>query len=402
MSSEPGGTLLVIHLASTFGGAERTTLNILSGLNREGFSHVIVLAPQPMHIHWQGAADSVIDSGPLGLAGWFVSPARLRADARQLCRVIQAIRPDVVLGMMHYMAVAAEVAVRWAGSNARVVGSLRGPVFEHLLAYEPSWVRRLWIGWQLRRSGRGLFSITVPGAGTRAELLRHRVARPDQVTVIHNGIDPADFSIRAGRALDLPEGVRAGRFILALGRLSIEKRMSDLIAGYLQSKVNWPLVVVGDGPELEALRDQALHAGAGGRVHFPGATPFPERWMKRAGIFIHGCQYEGFGYTLLEALALAVPVIAQDCPFGPHEVLGDAGILVPRGNVGSLATAIRNLAMSERLRQELADAGPARARHFPLVASQRAHAQLLLAALRAERAALDKGLLQGGKDAHRV
>ncbi len=397
---EVSGTLLVVHLANAFGGAERTTLNILNGLTRQGFARVVVLAPEPMHVYWEPAADEVVDASPLGLAGWFVSPRRLRTDAQTLAQAIAAIRPDVILGMMHYMAVVAERAVRRLGTETRVVGSFRGPVFEHLRAYEPSRLRRLWIGWQLRRSGKRLFAITVPGPGTRTELLRHRVGTLERLQVIPNGIDPADFSERAQEELNLPDGVSAGRFVLALGRLSVEKNMGELLAGYLASGVDWPLVIVGDGPELDALRSQTWQSGAGARVHFVGSTRTPERWMWRAGVFVHACRYEGFGYTLLEALALGVPVIATDCPFGPREVLGEAGILVPPGDVGALAAAMARVVGSERLRGELKTLGRARAESFPLAASQQGHRRLLLAALNFGPSVNPMPAKGGGDNAH--
>ncbi|AHE98537.1 glycosyltransferase [Thioalkalivibrio paradoxus] len=373
--------LLVVHLAATFGGAERTTLNVLNGLGRADFTEVVVLAPRGMHAHWSKAADRIIDADPLEMAGWFRSPRRLRHDANRLAVVIRTIGADVVLGMMHYMAAVAEQAVRRHRLPARVIGSFRGPVFEHLRAYEPNLPRRWWIRWQLRRSARGMFSITVPGSGTRDELLRHGVGRPSQLQVIPNGID-RHRSERAGQGpLELPAGVVPGQFVLALGRLSAEKRFEDLVSAYALSNVPWPLVVVGEGPERNSLARQASALGIADRVHFAGATNTPERWMSRAGVFIHTCRYEGFGYTLLEAAALGIPVIATDCPFGPREVLGEAGLLVAPDDPHALATAICQLVEDPPRRAHMSRASRDRADCFSLTRSQAAHATLLRAAL---------------------
>ena len=374
-------TLFVVHLAATFGGAERTTLNLLAGLDRSVFTRVALLAPRTMHDCWRDVADVLIDAEPLAMAGWFDTPVRLARDVEHLAPVIRDMRADVVIGMMHYMAVVAELAVRKYKLDARVIGSFRGPVFEHLNAYEPSRWRRWWISWQLRRAARGMFCIIVPGIGTRDELLRHRVGVASQMRVVPNGIDPLLFAHLAEGPLELPAGVKPGRFVLALGRLSVEKHFDDILTAYASSGVPWPLVIVGEGPELEPLTRQATDLGIAAHVHFAGVTQTPERWMRRAGVFVHTCQYEGFGYVLLEAAALGTPVIATDCPFGPREVLGRAGLLVGLGNQTELAAAMRQLVHDAALRERLSLAGRSRALDFPLRKNQVELAALLQAAL---------------------
>jgi len=72
---------------------------------------------------------------------------------------------------------------------------------------------------------------------------------------------------------------------------------------------------------------------------------------------------EGFGMPALEALCSGCPVIASDV--GPLlEVLGGAGLHIPRGEVEPLAQAMRRVAESAALRRELSRAGLERARAF--------------------------------------
>lgn len=380
--ADPAVRVLITHLAYTFGGAERTTLNVLNGLRDGGGFHTTLLAPRSMRHYWSDAVDVYLDADPLGLAGWFESPSRLTRDADELSGAIAANRPTVVVGMMHYLAVVAERAVRRQRLAAKVVGSFRGPVFEHLRAYEPSLLRRWLIQWQLFRSARGMFAITVPGAGTRDELLRHHIGRTDRITVIPNGIDHQDFVLRAKAELTLPPKVSAGEFVLGLGRLSVEKRFDDLLRAYAGAKISWPLVLVGDGPARLALMNLASDLGIRERVYFVGSTVFPERWMYRAGMFVHTCQYEGFGYTVLEAAALGIPIVATDCRYGPREVLGDYPFLVPPRSFESLSAAMARLQCDKDLRAQTAQALRRRAAAFPLLESQRMHRNLLLAAAR--------------------
>ncbi|MCK7491819.1 MAG: glycosyltransferase [Comamonadaceae bacterium] len=62
-------------------------------------------------------------------------------------------------------------------------------------------------------------------------------------------------------------------------------------------------------------------------------------YLRRADLFVHTCEFEGFGYTLLEALACGTAVVSTDCPYGPREILGDSeyGVLVPPNDPAALA-----------------------------------------------------------------
>src|SRR5205814_246349 len=57
----------------------------------------------------------------------------------------------------------------------------------------------------------------------------------------------------------------------------------------------------------------------------------PFALMARAGAFVLSSRWEGFPNALVEAMVCAAPVIATDCPSGPHEILQDGEIapLVP-------------------------------------------------------------------------
>jgi glycosyltransferase involved in cell wall biosynthesis len=130
--------------------------------------------------------------------------------------------------------------------------------------------------------------------------------------------------------------------VLYVGRLSKEKGPDVLVKAVAELQdcdLEW--VIVGSGPEQESLQRRA-----GPRVRFAGLlTPEQVRdKMRRARalVFPSVC-YETFGMSMVEAMAMGLPIIASDLGGAP-EIVGDqAGRLVPPGDVGAWAKALRRL-----------------------------------------------------------
>ncbi|MHC8344584.1 glycosyltransferase [Pseudomonas sp. RT6P73] len=129
---------------------------------------------------------------------------------------------------------------------------------------------------------------------------------------------------------------------LSLGRLVEPKGFHLLLDAYalaLRSEALPDLVIVGDGPLLDALTTQANRLGIAHRVHFTGFLSNPYPLLRHARLFILSSVQEGMPTVLIEALALGTPVLACDCETGPRELLdnGRLGQLVAVNDVPALA-----------------------------------------------------------------
>src|SRR4029450_4389351 len=110
-------------------------------------------------------------------------------------------------------------------------------------------------------------------------------------------------------------------FIIGLGRLWPEKGFELLVEAHAKVRaagLPHGLVIVGRGPELDALRALVDRLGVSNSVLLPGfvANPFPV--LARASLLCVPSRFEGFGLTIAEALVLGVPVVSTDCG-GPSE-----------------------------------------------------------------------------------
>jgi len=154
----------------------------------------------------------------------------------------------------------------------------------------------------------------------------------------------------------IPNGVDVGRFnrkhppeddtILFVGRLTPVKRVSDLIEAFervLKRRPSAELVVVGSGPQEDALKDQVRDAGIEADVRFEGQVDYEDvpSYYTSASLFVLPSRREGHPLSLLEAWAAELPVVGTDVK-GIREYVtdGETGWLVPLEDPEELAAAI--------------------------------------------------------------
>lgn len=134
-----------------------------------------------------------------------------------------------------------------------------------------------------------------------------------------------------------------GDFYLSVGQLVPYKRVDLLVR--VMNRLGRPLVVIGDGPQLGAIRKLA-----GPTVRVLGWQPFPvvREHLARARAFVFPGE-EDFGMAPVEALASGRPVIALDRG-GAREVVtdGETGILFPEPSEESLAAAVERFEREDR------------------------------------------------------
>jgi glycosyltransferase involved in cell wall biosynthesis len=166
---------------------------------------------------------------------------------------------------------------------------------------------------------------------------------------------------------------KRGYQILFVGRLVERKGVTHLIDALrrLPAELGARLVIIGDGPEREALEAQARAAGLGGRVAIRGrvsdaalrdAYAASDVLVLPSIVDARG-DTEGLGVVLLEAMSYGVPVVASDIGGITDIVENDAsGVLVPPGDATALAAALERLARDPALAARLGTAGEQRVR----------------------------------------
>lgn len=139
---------------------------------------------------------------------------------------------------------------------------------------------------------------------------------------IYNPCDAKAIQHLASQPFNLSDyGLTSKQYIIHVGSFDSMKGHHDLLEAYAQTSRHLPLVLVGKGKLENEIKDLANKLGISDSVKFLGFQPNPYPLIKHATLLVLSSKFEGFGYVIVEAQALGVPVISTNCPFGPRELL---------------------------------------------------------------------------------
>jgi glycosyltransferase involved in cell wall biosynthesis len=182
------------------------------------------------------------------------------------------------------------------------------------------------------------------GDALRAMLIQQLGIDPARIDSIPTGIDPALFgrqSRAAARAqLQLPPAVPLVGIVATLRSWKGHRYLVDALAQMAHRDA--VLVIVGSGPQEQALRDQVSARGLGERVVFAGQQDDVVPWLAALDVFaLPSYANEGVPQALLQAMFAGVPCVTTDAGAIPEiAVAGDTALVVAREDPASLARAL--------------------------------------------------------------
>ena len=357
----PGGSggrspvVLQVLPSLVTGGVERSTIEMAEGVAASGWIALVASAGGPLVAAVERAGGRHIGL-PLDTRG----PLGIWRNAGRLARLIQAEGVDIVHARSRAPAWSSWVATQRVG--ARFVTTYHGAYAEDL-----PFKRRY--NAVMAKGG-----IVITASRFVAELVvaRHGI-EPSRVRVIPRGVDPAVFDPAAVtserlRRLDGAWTLPPDATVVTLpGRLTGWKGQSVLLDAFAQLRRQDVVCVLlgsdqGRAGYAGGLRRQAARLGIADRVRMPGECDDMPAALLRSDVVVHAStEPEAFGRVVIEAQAMARPVIAADLG-GPVETVEDGvtGWRVPPGQPAALAAAIdRALALPPEGRVAIGAAGRA-------------------------------------------
>jgi glycosyltransferase involved in cell wall biosynthesis len=184
------------------------------------------------------------------------------------------------------------------------------------------------------------------------------------VEVIENGIDVERFAAARGRQETTRRALDAvGRpLVTCVSRLAPEKGVESALRALPLVGRDAVLALVGDGPKEADWRRLATALGVGDRVRFLGVRSDVERILAASDVVVVPSHWEeAFGLAVVEGMAAGKPVVVSASGAMP-ELVGDAGLVVPKRDPPALAAAIGRILDDRKLAARLGRAGRVRAR----------------------------------------
>ena len=282
-----------------------------------------------------------------------------RSLARTLWLHLSQLDPEVVL-VPGYYTLPAIVAALWARMHGRAsVLMTESTAGDH--------TRSRWKEGLKRFGLRILFTWAISGGKAHVEYL-HQLGFPfSHITGFYDVVDNNFFqegtrrlrqhSSSSSHLPNLP-------FFLYVGRLAEEKNVGALLQSWLVYRDQggtWPLVLVGDGPEAQALRVAAAASTYAAEVLFPGLKSSRELlpFYSFAGCFVLPSKREPWGLVVNEAMASALPVlVSSHCGCAPDLVIqGANGFLFDPCNNAELISLLHQIeGLSSEQRRQMGSA----------------------------------------------
>jgi glycosyltransferase involved in cell wall biosynthesis len=153
--------------------------------------------------------------------------------------------------------------------------------------------------------------------------------------------------------------------IIVVGQLSADKGHRVLIRAMADVVRRVPeahLRIVGEGEEGPSLRKHVQTLGLDAHVEFTGFLPDVREAVAQADLFVQPSLWEGLGLAVLEAMAMARPVVVSDAGGLPESVVHDeTGLIVPAGDANALVEALVDLLTDRQKANQMGLAGRQRA-----------------------------------------
>jgi sugar transferase (PEP-CTERM/EpsH1 system associated) len=369
----------VIHRLDV-GGMENGLVNLINHMPPGTYRHSIVCMTDYTDFSRRISRDDVTLHSLYKREG---KDLRVHLKLRGL---LQALRPDIV-HTRNLATLEAQITAALSGVKARVHG-------EH--------------GWDVgdldgsRGRNRLMRRLVRPLVGRYVALSRHQMTYltqaigvpTEQISHICNGVDIERFRpVGARMSSVLPEGFAPPDSVVigTVMRMQSVKAPGDLAQAFITLRERMPaefpnlrLIMVGDGPLLEAVSRMLGEADASEQVWLPGARVDVPDLMRAMDVFVLPSLAEGICNTILEAMATGLPVIATDVGGNPDLVeAGQTGMLLPAGNPDALAEALAAYVADAERREREGRAARARAeKEFSMEAMVRGYMDVYSRVLR--------------------
>ncbi len=201
--------------------------------------------------------------------------------------------------------------------------------------------------------------------GTRQTMAQWLPELEPKLLTILNGVDVARYSLERSEDKDCARPL----VVLSAGRLTAQKNHIAAIRAMKHiADLDFEYWIAGRGELETQLREEVKRLALEDKVKFLGFREDLPALLQQADVFLFTSLWEGFGLSVVEAMAGGLPVVVSDVP-GVSEVVGrdsGAGVFADPSSPTDIAARLTELLRNEELRSEMGRSGKRRAAFFDI------------------------------------
>lgn len=337
-----------------------------------------VFAVAPSGLFASRFAEHGIQFVPLSIDRRTFSPWKAWKTIRQLQGIFEALEPHLVHTFAHRPNGYAGLALRRSNLPTRFIATVTGLGSLYVRNDPKTRLRRWMTEATLRISFQRADAIVFQNQDDRREFLRKNLCRSAQTYIIPgSGVDVDYFDARRLSRKEKQQlyekyGLSHEKpVVLMVSRLIRDKGVFEFLQLAEQLREQAQFILVG-GPDpgnpQPLLWEEVQQRAALAEVLLPGFQEDVRRWLAISDIFVLPSYREGMPRTLLEAMAMALPVVTTNVP-GCRDAVKDGwnGLLVPPRDVPALVEAVALLLRNKELQRIMGKRGRERVlRNFSL------------------------------------
>lgn len=167
------------------------------------------------------------------------------------------------------------------------------------------------------------------------------------VNIIPNPIDKSLLLSKANKPCEFSFD-KNKKYIIVVGRLIISKGVDTVLKSFakIKSNRNIDLIILGEGVELNNLKNLSIELGINSNVHFLGFVENPFPFIKKSDIFISASEYEGMPNSLIQAVSLNVTCISTLSTSIIKDYVDDS-LIFDFNNIQQLSDCIKSVLSGE-------------------------------------------------------
>jgi glycosyltransferase involved in cell wall biosynthesis len=348
------------------GGTERHVATLACRLDRRRFDPIVVCtsAGGPLG---DALAEAGVPVHVLGFRGLTARPSQamqrlfLAADTvRRFAAFLRSSRADVLHAFLPEACVLGAAAGRLAGTRAIVVSK------RAMCDYK---VEHPWYAFLENITNMAADAITVNSIAVREDVRKTERFTGKKIRLVFNGVDPPPDPPRdrpdpPPPGIDAPPGTTLVTYVANLrdgkAHLCLVKAAREVLAVYPGVLF---LFVGREDREAAEVRKRIREAGIERNIILAGPRPDVPAILRATTMIAHPGEQEGFSNSILEAMAVGLPVVAARAGGNPEAIDdGETGILFPAGDAAALARGIIGLLQDPGRAREMGEAARQRVR----------------------------------------